>query len=85
MKTIWKYFFEFPQSTIAMPKGAKIVHVDVQRGEPQMWVLVESTAEKELRTFVVHGTGHPIPEYHKYVGTYQEAPFVWHIFEEVRE
>ena len=40
----------------------------------------------ELRTFLVKGTGHPLPDRGlRYVGTVQEAGgrLVWHVFEQL--
>lgn len=84
MKTIWKYTFEITDDvTIAMPSDSKILHVECQRGDPTMWVLVNPDSKRVVRKFRIFGTGHPIAESEKleFVGTFQQPPFVWHMFE----
>ncbi len=80
-KTIWKYPLDFPECTIAIPKGGRIVYVDLQGGEPMLWIEVIPGVKLDLRRFIVYGTGHLIPNHHKHVGSYQMPPFVWHIHE----
>ena len=66
-----------------IPKGAEVLCVQMQNDAPQMWVLVDPDAEMERREFIRVGTGweHKKTSKSQYVGTYQELPFVWHIFE----
>ena len=82
MKTIWK--FSLAKSLdVPMPRGATIVSVQLQEGFGLcIWAIVDSEAEQRTRHFVQVGTGHPIAEYLEYVGTWQELPFVWHLFED---
>ena len=81
-KQIWKYSLE---NVIEMPKGAEILTIDIQNGQmfnAQMWVKVNTENEMEKRMFEVIGTGQNFDDTNKkYVGTYQEGPFVWHVFE----
>jgi hypothetical protein len=81
-KQIWKYSLE---NIIEMPKGAEILTIDIQNGQmfnAQMWVKVDTENEMEKRMFEVIGTGQNFDDTNKkYVGTYQEGPFVWHVFE----
>jgi hypothetical protein len=81
-KQIWKYSLE---NIIEMPKGAEILTIDIQNGQmfnAQMWVKVDTENEVEKRMFEVIGTGQNFDDTNKkYVGTYQEGPFVWHVFE----
>ena len=81
-KQIWKYSLE---NIIEMPKGAEILTIDIQNGQmfnAQMWVKVDTENEMEKRIFEVIGTGQNFDDTNrKYVGTYQEGPFVWHVFE----
>ena len=80
-KMIWKYPFNYPKCRIAIPKDGKVVYVDVQRGQPQLWVEVVPRKELVPRIFIAYGTGNLIPNHHKYVGSYQIPPSVWHIHE----
>ena len=79
-KQIWK--FEIKEGSIRMPVGANILSVQSQGGRGMIWALVDPNAEDEPRWFAVVGTGEPFDETNMtYIGTYQESPFVWHLFE----
>ena len=83
MKAIWKYPFEIADEIVlAMPGGAGVLSVQMQGNTPTLWALVDTDAQRELRSFVVWGIGH---EHNtapgSYVGTIQEGQFAWHIFE----
>jgi hypothetical protein len=81
-KQIWKYKVE---NIIEMPKGAEILSVQIQNGEmfnACIWAKVSSENELEKRQFLVVGTGHTFDDTDMvYIGTYQDGPFVWHLFE----
>jgi hypothetical protein len=82
--TIWKYPFEITGPfELMLPTEAKILSVDVQGEQPCMWALVEAENILEERRFVIVGTGHPAPTptASEYIGTFQQPPFVWHLFE----
>ncbi|HET8661080.1 MAG TPA: hypothetical protein VFM55_19045 [Micromonosporaceae bacterium] len=84
---VWKYEVEANgrDNAITMPKGARILHVEHQDARPSVvtfWAEVDPAAERELRTFVVVGTGHPVPDGARYVGTDCVLPtLVWHLYE----
>ncbi len=79
---VWKYPLQFPTTALPIPKGGKIVSMQVQVNTPCIWVLVDPDALNEIRTFTVFGTGHKIPDdIFEFVGTYQEGMLVWHVFE----
>lgn len=49
------------EPVIQMPAGAKVLSVQVQRGEPFVWALVDANQRKMARHyFFVLGTGNPI-------------------------
>lgn len=83
-KTIWKFKVE---PTIAMPIGARIIHVGhtraIQaRGELMLWAEVPlDPGEREERRFQVFGTGHSIPESATHLYTWCEGVYVWHLYE----
>lgn len=80
MRTIWK--FQLTAMEIPMPSGAEICAFDFQSGVPCIWACVDSDAEKVVRRFTIVGTGHETPGAEtNYVGTAQDPPFVWHLFE----
>lgn len=85
MKTIWKYRVSLSHSqfSIEMPKGARLLSVQVQGGHPQLWALVDSEVEQESRQFLMAGTGHQGPgSGWDHVGTFQlfKGGFVGHLF-----
>jgi len=69
------------RQTIEMPVGATILSVQVQHESICIWAEVEDYTSAG-RTFRIVGTGNEVPEQCKYVGTVQQEPFVWHIYEE---
>ena len=79
-KQIWK--FEIKEGCIIMPIGAKILSVQSQRERGMIWALVDPNAEDEPRHFAIVGTGETFDETNMtYIGTFQDSPFVWHLFE----
>lgn len=88
MKTIWKYHIPISGLIpVEMPKGAKFLTVQVQNEAACVWALVSPSADNETRYLEVHGTGTPIHGdmgiERKYIGTFQQPPFVWHLFERI--
>jgi len=73
VKTIWKYRLPGgPKVTIGMPRGAVVLTVQVQDGEPMLWVKVDPKGKPVKRFFRVFGTGHTISDDKlEYVGTFQ--------------
>lgn len=83
MSRIWKYPVKGPNFELAMPQGARVLTVQVQHGEPVLWALVDPEKPHARRAFLLIGTGHDFDATGlNYVGTFQEGPFVWHLFEE---
>lgn len=82
--SIYKYRFDIADEfAIHMPKGAKIIHVDVQKGVPCMWAIIDPFADREPRKFRVIGTGHEHSGQlflMQHIATFQMPPFVWHLF-----
>lgn len=87
MRKVFEYALEFTgYIELELPVGAKILHFDIQYGDPRIWVLVDPTAEKEIRKFRFAGTGHPITESDSeldFVGTVmmRNGTLAWHLFE----
>lgn len=83
MIVIWKYpLDEAGRQTLLMPRGARVLCVQVQADEMQLWALVDDRAPNEPRNFAVYGTGHDLPgKPGEYLGTVQLGAFVWHVFE----
>lgn len=88
--TIWKYPLAVEDYvTLSLPKGARILSVQTQRGLPQLWALVDADAPTVQRRFRVFGTGHALPNgviFDTYLGTFQlhDGALVFHLFEDER-
>lgn len=85
---IWKYpVRNLSRFTLSVPVGARVLAVQRQRGQPQIWMLVDPEALREGKVFRVTGTRHQYSasemESWTYHGTFQtcEGDFVWHLFE----
>jgi hypothetical protein len=61
MKTIYKYDIQ-PNVTCEMPQGAQILSVQAQKDTVQLWALVDTMRQSELRKFQVYGTGHAVEQ-----------------------
>jgi hypothetical protein len=87
MKTIWKFTLALTDSQrIEMPEDAEILTVQLQGETIQLWAVVDpgKADNTEMRTFEIHGTGNPIGDgVREYITTFQQPPFVWHVFERV--
>ena len=86
MKTIWKFAIPLGDLvSIAMPRGAKIIHVANQFGMPTIWALVDPAEPWVTREFRFAGTGHLIHDHHlgKHAGSFfmEGGSLVLHIFE----
>ncbi len=87
-KTIWKY--PTPIKDLVehlMPQGAHVLCVQLQRGVPTMWAIVDPEAPQETRRFRWFGTGHPLPDQPNmcYIDTIQieDGALVFHLFAEI--
>ena len=82
--TIWKFPFAICKLIeIEMPQDARILHVECQQVTPCIWALVDPDAPKVARRFRLLGTGHHAirEDLGCHLGTFQQGPFVWHIFD----
>jgi len=85
MKTVWKFNVSIQEDfSLLMPRGAKILKLDLQQGEPKIWALVDSDNPAEERNFIGRGTGHLIDNpVCDHIGTVvmMNGTFVYHVFE----
>lgn len=83
MKRVFKYPIGI-RTTLELPIGAKFLDVQLQNDDAHMWFEVDPDAKTEPRKFFIVGTGH---EFNggKYLGTFQNGPFVWHVYEDLGE
>ena len=84
MKQIWKFKVD---NVIEMPKGAEILTVQMQDSFNEfIWALVDFENETEKRMFEIIGTGNKFDDTNKkYIGTWQDSMFVWHLFEVINK
>ena len=81
---VWKYPLPIADEIrIELPQDARPLTVQMQNGEPWLWVLLNPDLPIYVRTFVLAGTGHEIDQPGAYIGTFQMADgaFVFHLFE----
>lgn len=73
--------------TITLPMNSRIRHVGRQGDSMYLWAEVEPNAQVRQKTFRVFATGEDIPHDYTAVwvwhGTWQDGPFMWHLFENV--
>ena len=81
MNTIWKFVLPKPMCVIDMPAGAQVIRVARQGPDVCLWAMVDSNNPAQKRKFAMVGTGHPIPVDGRYLGTWDDGPLVWHLFE----
>lgn len=85
-KTIWKYPLHEIGEIIQLeiPRGAKLLTVQLQGGMPTLWALIEKNAPyTNTHQIILVGTGLDIDqELGDYLGTAQtDIRLVWHAFE----
>ena len=83
MNTIWKFIIpHLPESALELPWGAELLCVQMQGKDICLWAVVDPQAPTERRRFEIVPTGIPFEiEEGCYLGTVQQGPYVWHIFE----
>lgn len=84
-ETIYKYQLEITDvQNVVMPKDAKILSVQVQLGALCLWAAVETSNKPKSRNIWIYGTGNPALGVmnKRHIGTVQDGPLVWHVFEE---
>lgn len=84
---IYKYNIEIDDTfELLLPKGAKILSIQVQRNKQKIWALVDTDNKLEKRKFVMYGTGYTIKENTNnlnHIGTFQMhmGELILHVFE----
>lgn len=68
--------------SIPMPRGTRVLSVQIQNGAPQVWAAVDQDVPLLPRRFSWRGTGHPLSGSEgRFIGTVQLGPLVVHLFE----
>ena len=82
MRVIYKYPINLIATPHSIPDGYQVVKVEIQPGTgPCMWALVDTSAPTRERVFGVMPTGQAILPGFKYLGSWQQPPYVWHLFD----
>ncbi len=84
MKTIYKYTLDSQDCTLNLPKGAEILTIKLQNNVPTLWALVNPMTVTEERHICIVGTGWQVEDTMKYITTYMDGYFVWHVFELIK-
>lgn len=83
---IFKYPIEIGQFSVTMPKGSIFLSAELQNDRPYFWAAVNTENDVETRDFEIIGTGHKFDEQDKkYLATFQQGPFVWHLHEVIKQ
>lgn len=88
---MYKYPLDIQDEVVVMmPKGARVLSVQVQNGRPCLWAAVDPSEQTlEERWFRIAGTGHPIQDdvVDGFIGTIQmyDGRLVFHVFEMERQ
>lgn len=82
-KTIWKFPISHHPLPTLIPEGGEILSAQDQSRTICVWALVDPEAALKPRDIRIFGTGSllNVPERAKFIGTVQQGPFVWHVFE----
>jgi hypothetical protein len=84
MNRIYKYPIPInDEIVIVMPKGAKVLTVQIQKSQPFIWALVDTEKEPEERRFYLYGTGMTVTHCESYIGSFQMlgGGLIYHLFE----
>jgi len=84
MKVIWKYkIYPTEEQKLDIPENAKLLDVQIQDGEPCLWVLVNPEGVRVDRIVSVIPTGQTKESINgEYAGTFQlhDGVLVFHVF-----
>lgn len=94
---VWRFSLPLIDVVVlSMPAGAVPLAVGPFRAPPGMrlvpdgpldlWAMVDPTAARADRIFLVAGTGHPVHPDARYIGTTHSlgGVLIWHVFEDCR-
>lgn len=82
MRTIHKYQLPRPGSVQVIPTGGgpRPLTAQMQGDTAQIWIEVTPNGFSDVGVTVI-GTGHEVPPIPwRYLATYQDGPFVWHVY-----
>lgn len=80
MRTVYKYPEEDGRLRATVSDNYKIVLVERQDHAMCVWIESETDVPKKVIEFFIYGTGDSIVEGDVHVASFQESPFVWHVY-----
>lgn len=80
---VYKYQLIYGLQSLELPEGGEMLTVQLQRGWPHLWALVDSARPPQARAITIVGTGQRVPPGARYISTFtvEGSPFVFHAFE----
>lgn len=79
--TVWKFYLQLGTNFMSIPSGGKFLSVQMQDGRICVWVQCDENAPRVNRQVDVAVTGGRLTGTEKYIGTFQDGPYVGHAFE----
>lgn len=89
-RAIWRFSAPLEVETrVRLPRGAQILDVAPARAGTtaiELWAIVDTDAEQEVRTLLVYGTGAHVPEqvtadHHLATLSMAGGRYIFHVFE----
>ena len=81
-KVIYKYKIDSTLTKLELPETAIVRAFMKQQDDYCIWVELDPSDKKVIRTFISIGTGQSFPsDCAAYCGTIQDGNFVWHLYE----
>ena len=81
---IWKFELEKVRTQLVkMPEKSEIMDIQMQKGKPVMWALVDTTTDEIEVKINMYGTGwetYRNISKDEYLATVQDGELVWHFF-----
>jgi hypothetical protein len=81
---IWKFELEKERTQLVkMPEKSEIMDIQMQKGKPVMWALVDTSTDEIEVKINMYGTGWETYENvlkDEYLATVQDGELVWHFF-----
>ena len=84
MRTVYKFpLVMTDRQTVQMPMDAEILTAQMQGEQCCLWALCDPQNVRRSRTILIHGTGHPVGDIARYIGSVQMVggALVFHVFE----
>ncbi len=81
MRTIWKHPIRSFEFTLPLSENWRVVLVETQGKDACAWIEHYPDEASVSVSFQVFRTGHSIPFSARWQGSWQDAGFVWHLYQ----